>query len=68
MEAIRFKTTVGQGGSVIIPDAVVGEQVELIVLKLSPPTKPARKGGWAKGKIQILPGFDNPIPGMEEFV
>ncbi len=25
-----------------------------------------RKFGTAKGKIKILPGFDNPVPGFEE--
>ncbi len=27
-----------------------------------------RKPGFAKGLIQILPGFDDPVEGMEEYM
>ncbi len=27
-----------------------------------------RKSGFAKGLIQILPGFDDPMEGMEEYM
>ncbi len=67
MEAIRFETTVGHEGIVHLPDVTEGERVEVIVLKLHAATKPRRKGGWAEGKIRILPGFDDPIPGMEDY-
>jgi hypothetical protein len=68
MEAIRFETTVGKSGAVSLPEFQEGEQVEVIVLKLASKPKPARQGGWAEGKIRILPGFDDPIPGMEGYV
>ncbi len=66
VEAIRFETTVGQGGTVTVPHALVGERVEVIVLKLGMAAQPVRKGGWAEGKVRMLPGFDDPIPGMED--
>lgn len=68
MEAIRFETTVDQDGIVQVPDLKAGDHVEVIVLRLSPPQVRMRKSGWAKGKVKILPGFDDPIPGMEEYV
>lgn len=67
MEAIRVQTTVGKNGILAIPQLIEGESVEVIVLRESPAPKPAREFGWAKGKIHILPGFDDPIPGMEEY-
>lgn len=30
--------------------------------------KKIRKAGFAKGSIKMLPGFDDPIPGMEEYM
>ena len=68
MEAIRFETTVGKGGFVLLPEVHEGEQVEVIVLKLAPKPQPVRLGGWAEGKVRMLPGFDDPIPGMEDYV
>lgn len=68
MEAIRFETTVGKGGAELLPKVQEGEQFEVIVLKVAPKSKAPRKGGWAEGKIRILPGFDDPIPGMEDYV
>lgn len=68
MEAIRFETTVGQGGTLTVPNVFPGERVEVIVLKLDSPKKPVRKGGWMKGKMVIHPCFDDPIPGMEEYM
>jgi len=68
VEAIRFETTVGQGGTVTVPDTLVGERVEVIVLKLGAAVQLVRKGGWAEGKVRILPGFDEPTPGMEAYV
>jgi len=51
-----------------LPGVQEGDRVEVIVLKLPAEVKPRRKGGWMEGKIQILPGFDDPIPGMEEYM
>jgi starvation-inducible outer membrane lipoprotein len=68
VEAIRFETTVGQGGTLTVPNVEEGERVEVIVLKLGPAKKPVRKGGWIKGKIVVHPGFDDPVPGMEEYL
>jgi hypothetical protein len=68
MEAIRFETTIGEEGIVRVPDMKEGDRVEVIVLKLPPEIRPRRKGGWAEGKITMLPGFDDPIPGMEEYM
>lgn len=68
MEAIRVQTTVGKNGILAIPELVEGESVEVIVLRGASKSKPAREGGWAKGKIHIMPGFDDPIPGMEEYM
>ena len=31
------------------------------------PARKTRKFGTAKKKITILPGFDDPVPGFEEF-
>ena len=56
--------------------ALVLEGEEVIIAKAGKPVAaltrlPAagktRKFGTAKGKIKILPGFDDPIPEMEEF-
>ena len=56
--------------------ARVLEGEEVIITKAGKPVarltrwEPAgktRKFGTAKGKIKILPGFDDPVPGMEEF-
>ena len=73
MEAIRIETTVGKDGTLAIPQLKEGEEVEVIVLrkpKRAKPEakKPVREGGWAKGWVKILPGFDDPIPGMEEYM
>ena len=68
MEAIRIETIVGKNGVLAIPQLVEGEKVEVIVLRQPQTTKPRRKGGWAKGWVRILPGFDDPIPGMEEYL
>ncbi len=67
MEAIRFETTVGKDGTVVIPDVAPGERVEVIVLKLVSTHFPRRKGGWVSGSVVIHPDFDDPIPGMEEY-
>lgn len=67
MEAIRIQTTVGKNGTFAIPQLVEGEFVEIIVLRQEKP-RVEREFGWAKGKIHILPGFDDPIPGMEEYM
>lgn len=68
MEAIRLETAVGKGGAVLLPEVQDGEQVEVIVLTLAPKPNPVRQGGWAEGKIRMLSGFDDPIPGMEDYV
>ena len=68
IEPIRFETMVRREGMVPLPDVEEGERVGIIVLELPNQFQPQRRGGWAEGKIQILPGFDDPIPGMEEYV
>lgn len=68
MEAIRIQTTVGKGGILAIPQLVEGESVEVIVLREGSVPKPKREGGWAKGMIHFMPGFDDPIPGMEDYM
>lgn len=67
MEAIRFETTVGQEGTVFVPDVNPGDRVEVIVLKLPREKTQRRKGGWIAGKITIHSDFDDPIPGMEDY-
>jgi len=67
MEAIRLETTVREDGSVLVSELEAGEQVEIIVLRTGKARHPERIGGWAKGWVKILPGFDDPIPGMEEY-
>ncbi|MGV3616518.1 MAG: hypothetical protein ACO1SV_14415 [Fimbriimonas sp.] len=68
MEAIRIETTIAEDGVVHVPELKVGEHVEVIVLRI-PSTEPRnRQGGWAKDRIKIHPGFDDPIPGMEDYV
>lgn len=64
MEAIRFETAVGKGGIVTVPEVEPGERVEVIIFKLGANIKPKRRGGWAEGRVRILPTFDDPIPGM----
>lgn len=68
MEAIRIETTVGKDGILAIPQLVEGEKVEVIVLRHAPQSLSERELGWAKGWVRILPGFDDPIPGMEEYM
>ena len=68
MEAIRIETSVGMDGVLAIPNLLAGERVEVIVLRQgSPPPSPARELGWAKDWVRIMPGFDDPIPGMEDY-
>jgi len=67
MEAIRFETTVGQEGTIHLPDMKEGDRVEVTFLKLEAPPRPRRKGGWIKGPIILHPDFDDPIPGMEDY-
>ncbi len=67
MEAIRIETRISQEGLVFVPDLKVGEEVEVIVLRKGVVATGERELGWAKGKIKILPGFDDPIPGMEDY-
>lgn len=67
MEAIRFAATVGQSGIVAVPNVAESERIEVLVLKLGSAKGAVRKGGWAEGRIKILPGFDDPIPGMEDY-
>lgn len=73
MEAIHIETTVGKGGTLVIPELKEGEKVEVTVLRKpkrakAKAKKPVRELGWAKGWVHILPGFDDPIPGMEEYM
>ena len=45
-------------------------QIEKIIEEalISKNEKPlTRRAGFAKGKIQMLPGFDDPIEGMEDY-
>jgi hypothetical protein len=65
VEAIRIQTTVGKDGTLVVPELREGESVEVIVLR-QPVTSGRRRGGWAEGWVHILPGFDDPIPGLEE--
>lgn len=47
------------------------KKVAELVNRLSKNKPPENKGvifGLAKGKIKILDGFDDPIPGMEEYM
>lgn len=67
MEPIRIEATVAKDGMLLIPQLKAGDEVEVIVHR-KPKKKKIRRGGWAKGKIKILPGFDDPIPGMEEYM
>ena len=66
MDAIRLETTISEAGIVHVPDLAVGEHVEVIVLRIAAESPAVRKGGWAKGRVKILPGFDDPIPGLED--
>ncbi len=59
----RLVERVIEGEEVIITK--VGEPVAK--LTRWQPARKTRKFGTAKGKIKILPGFDNPVPGFEEF-
>ena len=68
MEAIRVETTVGMDGMLSIADLLPGEKVEVIVLRQLPTPSTHRELGWAKDWVRILPGFDDPIPGMEDHV
>ncbi len=68
MEAIRLETVVRKDGSILVPSLVEGEQVEVIVLRNGGGTPAKRIGGWAHGRIRIQPNFDDPIPGMEDYV
>ncbi len=43
------------------------EQLIDVTLGLEKAGETKREFGWAKGKIKILPGFDDPIEGMEEY-
>ena len=68
--AIRFETVAEEDGLVRVPGVLAGEKVEVIVLRVEEPKPQERQPlyGWLKGKIKILPGFDDPIPGMEEYM
>lgn len=68
MEAIRIETTVGKDGVLSIPQLKEGERVEVIILRQPQTEGSKREGGWAKGWVHIMPGFDDPIPGMEEYL
>ena len=68
MEAIRVETTVGMDGILSIANLLPGETVEVIVLRQSSTPGSPRELGWAKDWVRILPGFDDPIPGMEDYV
>lgn len=67
--ATKLETVIQSDGVILFPGVKAGDKVEVIVLHQArpvPQTKP-RLYGWLKGKIEILPGFDDPIPGMEEY-
>jgi len=69
MEAIRLDLTVETDGIINVPEVKQGDKVEVIVLRHKTHDQPVpRQFGWLKGKIRILPGFDDPIPGMEEYM
>lgn len=71
-QAIRKTVQVGENGRVelTVPELAAGTTAEVIVLvpEASPNQERPTRHGWLKGKIKILPGFDDPIPGMEEYM
>ncbi|MFY9233185.1 MAG: hypothetical protein WAO58_01870 [Fimbriimonadaceae bacterium] len=71
--AIRKTVQVGDNGRIEIeaPELLPGTTADVILI-VPEVGKEAELplesfGGWAKGRIKILPGFDDPIPGMEEY-
>jgi hypothetical protein len=61
-QPLKYETIVKEDGKLEAPGVKVGDHVEVIVRykeTVAPLNK--REGGWAKGKVRILPGFDDPI-------
>ena len=72
MEArkFQFEAVVGDDGKVLLPNVKPGDRVEIIVLPMAyaeSKIQPGTFGGWAAGKVRILPGFNDPIEGMEDY-
>ena len=61
---------VSRDGMVPIHGAKPGDRVEITVRRLSDTEKPDRRKlyGWMRGKIHIREDFDDPIPGMEDYM
>ena len=73
MEAHRSEATVGGDGSVTVHGLPFpeGENVEVIVLKTSPPqpeSRPRRQFGSAKGLITVPDDFDDPLDDFEPYM
>jgi hypothetical protein len=68
VRAIKYETIVQEDGRVYIPGLKAGERVEVIVLFRERGVHAKRTGGWAKGKVHFADNFDDPIPGMEDYM
>lgn len=66
---IELEAEVGADGKVHlevdVPDAQPGQKVQVVLKNSWDPSRPARVFGQFRGRIHILPGFDDPIPGFE---
>jgi hypothetical protein len=60
---------VEEGGtvSVRIPELAAGQKVEVTITAATPPREGKRILGQLKGKIHIMPNFDDPPPGFEDY-
>lgn len=66
---LRQTVTVQEGGKVelILPQAHAGEVIDLTVLFQREEARP-RRAGSLRGKVHLGPEFDEPIPGLEDYV
>ena len=66
---LRQRVTVGEGGRVelTLPLAHPGEVIDLTVL-FERGRPRLRRAGSLRGKVHVGPEFDEPIPGLEEYV
>jgi hypothetical protein len=63
-------TEVGDEGviTVRLPELKEGQKVEVTVTTEGHEAPHAeRRLGWLKGKVNLMPNFDDPIPGIEEY-
>ena len=67
--AHKIETVIQDDGVILFPGVKAGERVEVIVLHQdeTPLKERPSRFGWLKGKVQIGPEFDAPIPGLEEY-